>query len=170
MVIEKMRQWASEQDFSREMPLSDFLRLMPNWLLDAASDEVDDEDPEGVSLCLAILHEALWSGGIVEATDVQLCEMIAVMGTACVMETQRRLGVHRYTVEGEDRLLSENSKLSIELNPAIMPLITSDEGHRLFHGAKPDGPMTQDEAAFNRRLIEIAVNSDWFDAEAMARE
>lgn len=170
MNIEKVNQWAHEQDFSQQMPLSEFLRLMPNWMLDAVSDEQDSEGAECISLFLSVTHEALWSDGIVEATGDQLCRMVAVMSAACAMETKRRFGICRYTVEGEDRLLSENSKLLIELNPAIMPHITSDEGRRLFQRGKPDGPATQEEVAFNKKMIEIAITSDWFDAEAMARE
>jgi hypothetical protein len=122
-------------DFPRRMPLSAFLRLVPMSLVvqvQGTSEEALRAPCDEILLAscpaaaLTLCHLWLWSdegSRVVRSTDVEAC--MHAMRVACALEHQRRLGLVRVHVEGEDRLTPDESggNMTIEFNPAFFAAV-----------------------------------------------
>jgi len=64
-----------------------------------------------------------------------------------VLEIQRRYGISRWIIEGDDRLTNSN-ELVVEMNPSVTHLLEDT---------------TIDTAEFLRKAIALTIASDWCD-------
>lgn len=117
--------------FRRRMPLTQFLHLLPGWLLREAADSASalergqsTKDPlkETAATFLALEHLRMWSRDPqdrLELTVEKLAEIVIEFNVACSLELHRRVGLLRVHVTGDDRLGGDPT-MSLELNPIVM--------------------------------------------------
>lgn len=133
------------------MPLTAFLRELPWGIVRDASDAVEPSlTAKGLALLFMFLHSPNADGSVNESLE-RLCDSFAAMAVACAFELNRRLGVHRYTVDGDDTLLGAG-KIIIELNPALDPWIRAGVAPILDR----DDPIAD-------QIIRTAMSTSWCD-------
>lgn len=159
--------------FVRRMPLSAFLKLFPAWLLKDAYESASEagehaSDRELVvrsaALALALEHLALWvdsPGSAVELSAERLASCVDALRAACALEFQRRCGLFRVHVEGEDRLDLE-PRMSVEINPLVVELL-KESGEAIAPGSR-------EFEAVMARALPAALNSDWADRDGLAND
>jgi len=146
MSSEKWDAWvkANLDRLPRRMPLSAFMRELPNWALADITGDTDTGEPSNVAVHAAIVHESLWQDGESIRFSNSLPTCMVMVG---VLEIQRRYGISRWIIEGDDRLTNSN-ELVVEMNPSVTHLLEDT---------------TIDTAEFLRKAIALTIASDWCD-------
>ena len=141
----------------------EFLRLLPAWLLvevqncepSAASDgDLLEESPVAA---LAWCHLSLWSGANVSYETVRAC--MAPFRVSCALEHNRRCGLIRIQVEGDDRLDAPEAqqRMAVELSPLLIEAL-SEVGH---------APTPAELNSIMQSVLPRALESDWADPDAL---
>lgn len=152
---------ANQSEFRARMPLTEFLRVMPNWLLKEVS--ANNDAWLDAAVFLVQYFEGLWStpiGHLGWLTTTECYKWCVSLSAGCLMERERRLGMSRWTVNGDDRLRDAEQTMTFEINPALIgpmrePLPSND---------------VSAIAALRERCARIALTTDWPDFEALKGE
>lgn len=113
------------------MPLTEILRLLPwGFILDAIKDDHHDDPLASKNITFLttwVLSLESDTPGTVELESIdELVNMSARLRAACHMEFGRRIGASRFFVTGKDSLRATDSRISIEVNPAVPSLSEID--------------------------------------------
>ncbi len=152
------------------MPLFEFLRLLPPWVLkeveasaavmEQASSEVELVENSSATV-LTLYHLALWSDDPIGSLALGVSEVVAcveALRAACAIEFQRRQGLLRVHVRGEDRL-DRPPGIELELNPLVFDAL------KALRVAPAAG--SPEFTAFLAKVLPLALNSEWADRKSL---